>query len=494
MKKRLPALLILTLLLTMLTPIFTVASQRAVSNEAEEHILNELNRANIPNAAVAIIQGGETSYILKDSEYNTLFQIGSVSKSFTGFGILLLVDMGLLSASDPVNQHLPWFEVNYNGEPVPHEDITIYNLLQHTSGFTADERRFPSTVQELSIDELIEQLIGIELAFYPSNGHMYGNVNYMILGHIIEEVSGQSYDDFMTQHVLHPLGLYNTFTNVQRAYDTGRVIGGHRIGFFRPRPTTSQWASQTMPTGGIHSSISDIARWAGIHLGVVEVSEQFTRVVQRSHENNHTLRNPFADTDFIAAAGWNVLLDGNDFVGDGKIMHGGSTFGYIAYVGIIPERDTAIVFLSNVRHMNLEGWVFLLWDAVDGEYLSSVGIDLFAIFDLAFIALTALGIVFIGLLVRLAVKVCKQLQIKDKTRPKFRIRWLIAPILSIIGLLIFYAVMPMLFALPLSTLLLLPPASTITAIIAVWIMTAYSLFSLGAKVLGWLPVKTKASS
>jgi len=491
MKKLLATLLLLTILLTMGTPVFAVASQTVMSNEAEEHILNELNRANIPNAAVAVIQNGETSYILKDSEHNTLFQIGSVSKSFTGFGVLLLEDMGLLSVSDPVNQHLSWFEVNYNGVPVPHEDITIYNLLQHTSGFISDERRFPSTVNELSTDELIEQLSGIELVFYPSDGHMYGNVNYMILGLIIETVSGQSYDDFITQHVLHPLGLFDTFTNVQRAYDTGRVIGGHRFGFLRPRPTNTQFASQTMPTGGMYSSISDMTRWAGIHLGTVEVSEQFARVVQRSHENNHTSQNPFADLGFVYAAGWGVSDDGWGIIEYGSMQHSGGTFGYFAYVEIVPERDMALVILINVNFMNAVHWISLVWDAVSSEYFNRVSNDPNEILDIILVVLTVLGVLFIGLFVWRVVKVCKQLQIKERTRTKFRIRWLVAPFLSIIGLLIFYVVIPMLFAMPFGTLVMFAPASTITAIIAVWIMAAYSLFSLGAKIFGWLPVKTR---
>ncbi|MCL2621292.1 MAG: serine hydrolase, partial [Defluviitaleaceae bacterium] len=120
-------------------PITTFA-QTIISNEAEEHILSELRRANIPNAAVAVMQNGETSYIFKDSTQDTLFQIGSVTKSFTGFGVLLLEDMGLLSVSDPVNRHLPWFDVRYNDIPVT---VTIYNLLQHRSGLTSDERLFP---------------------------------------------------------------------------------------------------------------------------------------------------------------------------------------------------------------------------------------------------------------------------------------------------------------------------------------------------------------
>jgi len=491
MKKLLATLLLLTILLTTVTPVFAVA-QAAVSNEAEEHILSELNRANIPNAAVAIIQGGETTYILKDSEHDTIFQIGSVAKSFTGFGVLLLEDMGFLSVSDPVNQHLPWFEVRYNSKPVPHDDITIYNLLQHTSGFTSDEMRFPSTVQELSTDELIERLIGIELAFYPSAGHIYGNVNYMILTLIIEAVSGQSYDDFMTQNVLHPLGLYNTFTDVERAYDTGRVSGGHHFGFFRPRPHNVQWGSQTMSTGGIYSSISDMARWAGIHLGLIEVSEQFTRVAQRSHENNHTSQNPFEDLGFVYAAGWGVSEDGFGFFEDGLIQHTGGTFGYFSIVMMTTENDSAFVMLSNFRHQNIGQWAELILGAMGGNYSNRIGIDTYAILDIIFIALTVLGVLFIGLLVRLAVKVSKQLQSGEKIKSKLRIRWFITPILPIIGLLFFYVVAPMLFGMPFCIMLLLLSASMLTAVIAMWIITVYSLFSLVAKVLGWLPVKKRA--
>ena len=477
MKKLLTALLLLTLLLATVSPAF---AQTAISPGAEEHILNELNRANIPNAAIAVIQNGETSYILKDSQHDTLFQIGSVSKSFTGFGVLLLEDMGLLSVRDPVNQHLPWFTVNYNGVPVPHEDITIYTLLQHSSGFTGDERRFPAT-NVVSLSEFISQVTGTALAFYPAHDHAYSNINYVILGFIIEAVSGQSYDDFMTQNVLHPLGLYNTFANIARARATGRAVSGHRYGFFRPRATDAYFSVLSIPTGGIYSSISDMARWAGIHLGTIEVNEQFTRIVQRSHENNHTSPNPFADTNFHPGAGWNILRDDSDFgnltFGDRKIMHGGSGFGNIAYIGIIPEHDMAVVFLLNHRHANVPAWLFMIWDALEGV-LNPIGADLFAIFDIIFVAITAVGVLCIGLFVRLALK----LRGAEKSKPKLRIRWLLCLIPSIIGLLFFYVIAPMLFAMPLNTLLRFSPASMIIAIIAVWVMVAYSLFSLWMKV------------
>ena len=123
-----------------------------------------------------------------------MFQIGSLSKSFTGFGVLLLEDMGLLYIHDPVDLHLPWFDVRYNSEPVT---VTIYNLLHNTSGITSDERFFPLIMLETA-EEFIAELAGAELTFYPSSGYRYGNANYIILGFLMEAVSGLSYDTICT--------------------------------------------------------------------------------------------------------------------------------------------------------------------------------------------------------------------------------------------------------------------------------------------------------
>ena len=96
----------LTMLTSILPTVIYADTTIAISNEAQEHILSQIRRARIPNAAIAIIQDGETSFILQNASYDTLFNIASDSKPFTAFGVLLLEDMGLLSVTDPVSQHL----------------------------------------------------------------------------------------------------------------------------------------------------------------------------------------------------------------------------------------------------------------------------------------------------------------------------------------------------------------------------------------------------
>ena len=458
-----------------------VFAQTAISSEAEAHIMSELRRARIPNAAIAIIQDGETSYVLKDSTYDDLFQIGSVAKSFTGFGVLLLEDMGLLSVSDPVNKHLPWFEVRYNGVPVPHEDITIYNLLHHTSGFTSNERRFPRAAVTETTDEFIARLAGIELEFYPSTRYVYGNMNFIILGLVIEAVSGQSYDEFMTQYVLHPLGMYNTFTDTRRAYETGQVIGGHILSFFQPWPQArgENVHVTSMPTGGIFSSISDMARWAGIHLGVVEVSEQFARVVQRSHEHNHVFSaTPFADKDFFYAAGWVVGKE------TGSVQHSGQVPGYSAAVMMFPQDNTAVVILSNLRYISIERLGMVTLDAaVDGSF-NGAGFDMFAIVDAIATIYIVVGIVYAVLFVRFAIKLNKRLRSGEIIKVNFAsidIKGLISPILAIVGLIAYYT-FPFFMDTSLASIRVNWPYSFTIVAIAIWVTVLYDLFTWWAKV------------
>jgi len=270
-----------------------------------------------------VIQDGEASYILKDSEQDTIFQIGSVAKSFTGFGVLMLEDMGLLSVYDSVNQHLPWFWVNYNGTPVPHEDITIYNLLHHTSGFTSDERFFERPQLTETTTEWSERFAGVELSAYPSTVNVYTNINYILLGLIIESASGQSYDEFMTSQILHPLEMCDTFIDFGRAQQTGRLIGGNRLRFMQPVSWEPPHHTATVPTGRIYSSVADMARWAGLHLGSLEVSEQFARVTQRSHELNGDSEHLFAHrrNDGFYAAGLGISFENGSI---SSIAHNGS--------------------------------------------------------------------------------------------------------------------------------------------------------------------------
>jgi len=454
-------------------------AQTGVSREAEEHILNELSRARIPNAAIAIIQNGETSFIFKDSAQDTIFQIGSIGKSFTGFGVLVLEEMGLISAYDTVNQHLPWFEVSYNGTPVPHEDIRIYHLLQNASGLMRSLTvHWPELTE--STDNYISRKLEVGLAFYPGERHGYSDFNSIILGLLIEAISGQSYDEFMTQHVLHPLGMYNTFTDNQRVYETGRVIGGNRLRFLQATPFNPPVNPIVIPAGVIYSTITDMARWAEIHLGTADIPEQFARVVQRSHEDIGAL-GFFAHGNYIYASGWNVLYDGS------RVRHNGSTQNYSASLRTYPHDNRAVMVLTNIRGEGVQFGAFISGIAFEGEPLGSVHtMSMDAILDIIFTVAVIIGIVYIGFFIRFIIKAVKRLNSGEKTKrkPSFKIVWLIAPIIIIADLVITYMLPSVMSNMPHHLAVEFIPASYTPALIILWAMLICSLCVFFARVFG----------
>jgi len=488
---------IISMALCLIVSIFalpmTMFAQTGIS--AEEHILNELRRAGIPNAAVAVIQGEETSFILKDSELDTLFELASVTKPITAFGVLLLEDMGLLSVNDPVNLHLPWFEVRYNGVLVPHEDITIYDLIHHTSGIAQNENRFPRAELTETTDEFIARLIGMELDFYPSTSGAYSNMAYAILGLLIEAVSGQSYDDFMTQQVLHPLGLYNTFTNPQQARDTGRNVSGHVFGFLQARPGTRGVYRNIIdvPPGGIYSCVSDMARWAGIQLGLVDVPEQFARIVQRSH----TLRNDsdiFVDDGgffrgYFFAGGWVQNVE------TGHLEHaGGGTAGWTTKIRIFPESNTAVVVLANLRlGISTDNLARMSLDAVVNGTFISLGQDWQRWVDRWFTLITVLGVVYFCQFVWKAIKLRKQLQGGAMIKSNFSSKSLkgLSGVIFSIACLVFYYIFPyVLLDTTRASLLNNWVTSFGVAAIAIWINVLHDVFSWWIKEFVKLPDAT----
>ena len=440
-----------------------------ISNEAQEHILNELQKARIPNAAIAIIKDGEVSYILKDSSKDSLFQIASVAKNFTAFGILLLEDNGLLSVDDPVSKFLPWFEVNYQGKPVPPEDITIGNLIHHTSGFTSHEGHFASVSDLKTTDELIRQIIGSELKFYPSEQFVYGNINYVLLGFIIEAVSGQSYDEYMTQNILNPLGLYNTFTNPERAHGTGLTAGGNRLGFLRSLPREVAYNDFLVPTGFIYSSIEDMGRWAGIHLGLIDVDEQFSRVVKRSHMFK-SIRMPLDDVDWHYAGGW-IVESNND-----SIFHTGMTTGYTAVVDMKPKRNTAVVVLNNQSHAPVDDIpVFVLETIEDGSF-KELQTCMYVILDIVYTVLSILGFIATGVFILFVFRLVKTLRYGYTIKCKFTVKnilLLLMPLLLLTITIGWNVLLCVSFGNTFSLVVLYSPASYIYANISMIVMAVY---------------------
>ena len=155
---------------------------------------------------------------------DTIFQIMSMTKPFTAVGIMMLAEQGKLALRDPVEQYLPEFHglrVATTANPdaarlsIPNHAITIRDLLTHTSGMQDYPgppaiRDYPQTMS-VPLDEVVRQLAKQPLLFQPGTQWSYSSPGIEILGRIIEVCSGEKYEDYITGHILRPLGMKDSF-------------------------------------------------------------------------------------------------------------------------------------------------------------------------------------------------------------------------------------------------------------------------------------------
>jgi CubicO group peptidase (beta-lactamase class C family) len=202
------------------------AAPKQVANVAElETYLNQLVASgNPPGLSAIVVKDGEVVYNnafgFADKPRNikattdTVYHWWSMTKIPTAIAIMQLQEQGKLNLDDEVAKHLPWFEVNYPSSASP--AITIRHLLQHTSGLPDT---VPAIIGWVHYDDVTRDQTDVlkkhlpefnTLKFEPGTKAVYSNLNYMVLGAIIEAVSGQTYESYITENILQPLGMSQT--------------------------------------------------------------------------------------------------------------------------------------------------------------------------------------------------------------------------------------------------------------------------------------------
>jgi CubicO group peptidase (beta-lactamase class C family) len=207
--------------------------------------------------SVLVAQQGKVlfskSYGWADLEWNvpnsptTRFQIASVTKQFTAAAILLLEERGKLKTDDLVKKYLP-------DAPASWDKITIYNLLTMTSGIAGDAAQYDPTPP----DKLVFH--NKPLDSQPGEKWAYNNLNYLVLGYLLERVSGQTYADFLQENIFKPLGMNDS------GLDSNVAIVLHRASGYLPGADGFENAERTnivgaLSAGGLYSTTEDMLRW-----------------------------------------------------------------------------------------------------------------------------------------------------------------------------------------------------------------------------------------
>jgi CubicO group peptidase (beta-lactamase class C family) len=287
----------------------------------DAYLQNAYQYAGFPGMAVVIVnQDG----ILFSGAYgncdsiDTPFIIGSLSKSFTALCIMQLADQGKVSLDDKISDYLP--------NATDADKITVRQLLNQTSGL--------GQYQSLSNYKITGSY----------GKHQYANINYALLGEIVEAVSGESYEDYVTKNIFLPLGMQHSAASLKESKEDG-LITGHRNYFGFPiagdvnYPTKDSWGQ--VSTGYISSSAADMGKYLQMYLneGHNIVSAKSIDIVF----NDNVPVSQGASSYY--GMGWSLS---NEY-SQPLLAHSGLVENYISYMFILPENRIGGVILVNTN-------------------------------------------------------------------------------------------------------------------------------------------------
>lgn len=314
----------------------------APADRVDDFVRGELKRHNLPGLALCVVKDGK---IVKKAGYGlanletpapvtpeTVFEIGSVTKQFTAFAIMMLVEEGKVELDKPIRDYLPDL-------PEKWAPITVRHCLTHTSGLVNYTSAIPASLAattEFKDGEIVERLRNSELRFAPGEKWEYCNTGYYLLGTILEKVTGETYWDFLEQRLFKPLGMTATRNSGPRAVIPNRARGYLLLGANRTN------AHPIMPTAGysagsLISNVLDLAKWdACLRERRLLKPESYTQM-WTAHRLNSGASSGYG-------FGWMLDTTGQKYA---RVSHGGNTLSQSALIERYPDLGLTVIALVN---------------------------------------------------------------------------------------------------------------------------------------------------
>jgi CubicO group peptidase (beta-lactamase class C family) len=248
----------------------------------------------------------------------TRFQLASVTKQFTAASILLLEDRGKLRTNDPIRKYFPSMPVGWG-------EITIYHLLTHTSSIPDDAVDYdPSRPDPLLFRDQ-------PIAFHPGEKWAYSNGGYIVLGVLLERISGQRYGDFIRENIFRPLGMNDS------GLDSNVAIIPNRASGYWPRLSGPENAERPnlalgFSAGSLYSTTQDLLRWEeGLFGGKLLTRESLTKMTTPFKED-------YACGLYVRRTKGRLLIE-----------HDGNNIGFNTHLAYYPDEKLAVVILGNLN-------------------------------------------------------------------------------------------------------------------------------------------------
>jgi CubicO group peptidase (beta-lactamase class C family) len=339
----------------------------ALAQNDFDGVVEDARRAfDVPGIAVAIVQDGK---VLVARGYGvrrlgdpapvtgqSLFRIASNTKAFTAAALAMLVDEGRIRWDDPVVQHMPAFQMY---DPYVTREMTVRDLLVHRSGLglgAGDLMFFPPS--DLTREEIIRRLRFVKPASSFRSRYAYDNLLYLVAGQLIPAVTGKSWDDFVRERILVPLGMTSTTVSTRALRAAPDVAVPHSRAGGKLEPIGDEDVDNNAPAGSISSSAADLAKWMILQLGrgAYPGGRLFSETRSKEMWSPQTILPiedlpPGAPPELAAVQpnfntyglGW-IL---RDYRGRKIVFHTGGLAGYVSRVTLVPELKLGVAVLTN---------------------------------------------------------------------------------------------------------------------------------------------------
>jgi CubicO group peptidase (beta-lactamase class C family) len=332
MKQKILNLLFLTL------PIYSIIAQNNFK-EIDTFIENQMQSWHIPNVSIAITNSDSILYIKQfgESNNNSNYLIGSLSKPFTAIAVMQLVEQGKLNLDDLVKKHLTWFETKNKNLS---DKITIRHLLNQTSGLPKNAGFFTPESQnqadiELEYQEYLVSLNVNEKAI--GKEHIYCNLNYQLLGQVIQKASNLKYSDYVNKYIFSFTKMKNTFATNQEIQKFG-LISAYQYLFSYPIKRSFSINDNGMAAGDIASNTEDLSKF----LQVLMKNTDTVNGILLSKNSLEQMQTPFSNR---YGMGFSI----GDWNGLHSIRHSGLSRNYSSAINILPNQNYGIVILTNIN-------------------------------------------------------------------------------------------------------------------------------------------------
>ncbi len=313
----------------------------AVTRRIDADVRRVLERSGAPSAVIAIVDDGRVvyrkAYGLRDSERklaattDTHYEIGSITKQFTAAAILQLQEAGKLRIDDKLSKYLP---------DAPHADeVTLRQLLSHTSGlpeYLDGPDVETAATKPATFAQLMARIQGKPLEFTPGSRMVYNNTGYILLGRVIEQLSRQSYRDYVRAHLIEPAGMTHTYTVADEPRLPDMAVGYERVNgrLERKLPIHDSWG---WSAGHLVSTLEDLQKWnraltEGKIVSAASYAEMTTPTVVAQGQSDYGL-GLFVDT----------------VEGQPRIGHTGGSFGFTTANEFFPGQNVRIIAFTNLR-------------------------------------------------------------------------------------------------------------------------------------------------